>query len=269
MLQYKTLDRLTLQNLINAYCFETGHGTILAVEQQDATQQQVSQNKPLLVLTLAPLNTIMVVPVDRVSQLGQHRFAETPFIFNNHQSTDSPWVTPSSISLASLIIEDIVHHYKDKATLDANGVLKRWIESYEGLQIILEHRSDEIDDIVEYQQNFIETEQNLIYGHAMHPTPKAVLVFMTLNGPNTRPKPKVKTQLHYWLVHPSCLIEEFVDGDSIAAELMAKLLPDMSAYQQQLIAQNPEYKLLPLHPWQATFAAATVVSEATRAEPTA
>lgn len=124
MMQHKTLDRLTLQNLINAYCFETGRGDIIAVEQQDDIQKQASKSKPLLVLMLLPSNTVMVVPVDRVSQLGQHRLADTPLILNKQVSirTDSKidtqlddplqnsrWIKSSAMSLASLIIEDIVH----------------------------------------------------------------------------------------------------------------------------------------------------------------
>lgn len=268
MMQHKTLDRLTLQNLINAYCFETGRGDIIAVEQQDDIQKQASQNKPLLVLMLLPSNTVMVVPVDRVSQLGQHRLAGTPLILNKQVSIrsdstldtqlddplqNSRWIKSSAMSLASLIIEDIVHRYKDKATLDANGVLKRWIESYEGLQIILEHRNDEIDDIIDYQQDFIQTEQNLIYGHAMHPTPKGRAGFYGAEWAKYAPETNSKTQLHYWLVHPSCITEEFVDGDSITTALKSKLQADMSGYQQQLVDEHPDYKLLPLHPWQARF----------------
>lgn len=252
MMQHKTLDRLTLQNLINAYCFETGRGDIVAIDAQDDLQKQASKNKPLLVLTLAPTDTVMVVPVDRISQLGQQRFADTPSILHQ-KSSDSQWFTPSAMSLAALIIEDLVHRYKDKATLDANGVLKRWIESYEGLQVILDHRHDEIDDIVEYQQDFIETEQNLIYGHAMHPTPKGRAGFYGEEWAKYAPETSSKTQLHYWLVHPESIAEEFVDSDSIAGTLKAKLQADMSPYQQQLLEQYPEYKLLPLHPWQATF----------------
>lgn len=114
MMQHKTLDRLTLQNLINAYCFETGHGDIIAVEQQDDIQKQASQNKPLLVLMLLPSNTVMVVPVDRVSQLGQHRLAGTPLILNKQVSIrsdstldtqlddplqNSRWIKSSAMSL--------------------------------------------------------------------------------------------------------------------------------------------------------------------------
>ena len=91
MMQHRTLDRLTLQNLINAYCFETGRGDIIALAQQDDIQKQASQNKPLLVLKLAPLNTVMVVPIDRVSQLGQHRLADMPLILNKQLSILFPF----------------------------------------------------------------------------------------------------------------------------------------------------------------------------------
>ena len=157
------------------------------------------------------------------------------------------------MSVAALIIEDIVAHHKGEVMLDGNGVLKRWLESYEGLQIILAHRNDEMDDIIEDQQNFIETEQSLIYGHAMHPTPKGRAGFYGDEWAKYAPETNSKTQLRYWLVHPNHIVEEFVDGDSITAELKSKLLPDMSDSQQQRVFQHPDYKLLPLHPWQATF----------------
>ncbi|MGP4119486.1 IucA/IucC family protein [Psychrobacter aquimaris] len=257
MMQHKTLDRLTLQNLVNAYSYETGRGKIIQMDEQNALQQQISQNKPILLLNLAPHNTVMAVPVDRVSQLGQHRFADTPSVLSAASLNDSQhehqWLKPSAMSLASFIIEDIVHQHKSDVTLDGNGVLKRWLESYEGLQIILEHRNDEIDDIVDDRQDFIQTEQSLIYGHAMHPTPKGRAGFYGAEWAKYAPETNSKTQLNYWLVHSDYIVEEFVDGDSITAELKEKLLTDMSDYQQQLIAQNPEHKLLPLHPWQATF----------------
>lgn len=257
MMQHKTLDRLTLQNLVNAYSYETGRGKIIQIDEQNALQQQISQNKPILLLNLAPHNTVMAVPVDRVSQLGQHRFADTPSVLSAASLNDSQhehqWLKPSAMSLASSIIEDIVHQHKGDVTLDGNGVLKRWLESYEGLQIILEHRNDEIDDIIDDRQDFIQTEQSLIYGHAMHPTPKGRAGFYGAEWAKYAPETNSKTQLNYWLVHSDYIIEEFVDGDSITGELKEKLLTDMSDYQQQLIAQNPEHKLLPLHPWQATF----------------
>ena len=89
MMQQKTLDRLTLQNLVNAYCYETGRGKIMPVKGQDLLYKQISQDKPVLVLNLAQHNTIMAVPVDRVSQLGQHRFADTPSVLNAASLNDA------------------------------------------------------------------------------------------------------------------------------------------------------------------------------------
>ena len=66
MMQHKTLNRLTLQNLVNAYSYETGRGTIIRIEEQDALQKQISQDKPILLLSLAPHDTVVAVPIDRV-----------------------------------------------------------------------------------------------------------------------------------------------------------------------------------------------------------
>lgn len=258
MIQQKTLDRLVLQNLINTYAFETQQGRVIDIEQQDAQQKQLSQGKPILEFTLEPLNVTMAVTLDKVSKLGQHRLADTPFILQ-----EESWKKLTPVSVAALIIEDLACRQNKDATqngiiLDSNGVMKRWIESYEGLKTILEHRSDEMDDIIEQDLNFIETEQNLIYGHAMHPTPKGRAGFYDKQWAQYSPETKSQTQLHYWLVDPKYIAEDFVDGDSISTTLKEKLIENsgdtnISNYQNALLKQYPNYKLLPLHPWQAKF----------------
>ena len=244
----KTLERLTVQNLVNAYCYETSRGEVVSPEAQSAEQKMLSVDRSLLVLQLAPMDVTMAVPVDVVSRLGQHRIADAPSILRANQ-----WVKLSAVSAATLLLDDIAHRHEGEPKLDTKGVLKRWIESYEGLSTILAERMDEIDDLIQVKQDFIETEQNLIYGHAMHPTPKGREGFYAKEWHQYAPETASKTQLNYWLVHPDFIVEEFVDGDSIAAELKSKLLGDMSEFQAKLVAQYPEHKLLPLHPWQAKF----------------
>ncbi len=244
----KTLERLTVQNLVNAYCYETSRGEVVSPEAQSAEQKMLSVDRSLLVLQLAPMDVTMAVPVDVVSRLGQHRIADAPSILRANQ-----WVKLSAVSAATLLLDDIAHRHEGEPKLDTKGVLKRWIESYEGLSTILAERMDEIDDLIQVKQDFIETEQNLIYGHAMHPTPKGREGFYAKEWHQYAPETASKTQLNYWLVHPDFIVEEFVDGDSIAAELKSKLLGDMSEFQAKLVAKYPEHKLLPLHPWQAKF----------------
>lgn len=246
MLQQQTTDRLALQNLINAYCFETGRGDVVEFTQQSEQQKQVSDGKSAIVLNLSPLDTMVVAPLDKTSKLGLHRLAATPSVLQQHE-----WVTLSPVAVANLILEDIAHNHKDAEKLDSLGVLERWVQSYKGLQVIMDHRSDEIDDIIEEELDFIETEQNLIYGHAMHPTPKGRVGFDDTDWVNYSPETGSKTRLHYWLVSAEHIVEEYVDGDSITAELKTKLTPMMSPYQQKLVSEHADFKLLPLHPWQA------------------
>ncbi len=258
MIQHKTAERLAIQNLLNSYCLELQCGNLIPVSQQNNDYKQISNNKTILELTLAPLDLVMVVPIEQVSHLGQHRYADTPFIYQNGQ-----WIKLSVVAYAELILEDISYQHKnhvlnkvlkiDIDELDSKGVLKRWIQSYQGLEVILEYRSDEIDDIIEPELNFIETEQNLIYGHAMHPTPKGREGFHLEEWAKYAPETESKIQLTYWLVDADCIEEEFVDGNSIADALADKLKNSLSLYQQKMIEQYPSYKLLPLHPWQARF----------------
>lgn len=248
MMLDKTLERLTAQNLVNAYCYETGRGEVIRPEEQNAEQKMLSTDRSLLVIQLAPMDITMAVPVDIVSRLGQHRLADAPSVLKGNQ-----WVKVSAVSATTLLLDDIAHRHQGEPKLDTKGVLKRWIESYEGLETILSHRMDEINDLIQVKQDFIETEQNLIYGHAMHPTPKGREGFYDKEWQQYAPETNSKTQLNYWLVAPEHIAEEFVDGESIAAELKTKLLDQMSDFQAKLVEQNPEHKLLPLHPWQARF----------------
>ncbi|WP_227429410.1 IucA/IucC family protein [Psychrobacter sp. I-STPA6b] len=268
MIQQKTADRLALQNLINAYCFETQRGEIISSDAQSKAQQAISKGKALLSLNLAPLDLSVIVPIEQVSQLGQHRFADTPFVLQNTvphthtdnagnnkntpTSTEQSWIKLPISSVASLLIDDIIYNHPDQQQLDGASVLERWLQSYQGLQIILAHRSDEIDDIIEEKLNFIETEQNLIYGHAMHPTPKSRVGFYGDDWQKYAPETNSKTQLHYWLVDADFIVSDYVDGASIDTELKAKLKPMLNKYQKKLLKKHPDFKLLPLHPWQAT-----------------
>lgn len=259
MLQQTTAQRLAIQNLLNAYCFELQCTKLVTPDDQSKEFKQLSSGQVLLELKLNPAETLMVVPIETVSLLGQHRYSDTPWVRLNGQ-----WVKPSVVTCASMILEDIAYQHQHNETVkklmygeaypvDPKGVLKRWIQSYQGLECILECRSDEIDDIVEAELDFIETEQNLIYGHAMHPTPKGREGFHPDEWARYAPETQSKFKLTFWLVAPENIEEEFEDGESITAELASKLKGALSGYQQGMLDKYPSYKLLPLHPWQARF----------------
>lgn len=241
-----TVDRLALQNLINAYCQETQRGTIVLAAEQSAAQRQVSGGAPILLLTLHPLSLLVMVPIARVTKLGQQQLLDCPYVLQ-----EDVWIRLSAATLASLIIEDIIDTHPERTQLDGADVLARWLQSRTGLQTILSMRGDTIDEIIQPRANFIASEQALIYGHAMHPTPKSRIGFDAPDWVAYSPETKGCFQLNYWLIDRQYIAEEFADGDSITDALKSKLLPLMDDRQQALVAAHPSFKLLPLHPWQA------------------
>lgn len=241
-------NRLAMQHLINAYSQETGRGDLLAVEQQNKTQRQISQNQTLLWLSLHPLSLTVAVPLSYVSAVGRHRLASLPYVWRDHQ-----WRSLSAVTLVSLLLEDIVQ--SNSQGLDAASLVERWVQSRDALAFFLQHRMADLDQITALQQNFVQSEQSLLLGHAMHPSPKSRQGFVHQDIVRFSPETQGQCQLHFWLVHPDAIAEgdafDRSTGDLLRAELIGSHL--LTATQQRTLAEYPTWKLLPLHPWQARY----------------
>lgn len=244
-------NRLALQHLMNAYAQETGRGHIVLPAQQNPAQQKISHNKPLLWFSLHPLSLIMAVPLDYVSQLGRHRIAAEPWLWQ-----DGKWRQLSAVLVASLLLEDIVQSssvQSSRQPIDAASVLERWVQSRDAVQCFLRQRAQGLDELVAPKQNFIFSEQALLSGHAMHPTPKSRQGFMHEEFKHYSPETQGQCQLHFWLVTPDYIVESSADNTLPTATLRQLLQPVATARQQTLMQQYPHWKLLPLHPWQARY----------------
>lgn len=241
-------NRLAMQHLINAYSQETGRGELLMVEQQNQTQRQISQNHSLLWLSLHPLSLTVAVPLSYVSAVGRHRLASLPYVWRDHQ-----WHSLSAVALASLLLEDIVQSYPDG--LDAASLLERWVQSRDAVLLFLQHRAADLDQISALQQDFVQSEQSLLLGHAMHPAPKSRQGFMHQDIVRFSPETQGRCQLHFWLVHPDVIAEgdafDRSTGELLRVELLSSDL--LTLAQQAILAEYPTWKLLPLHPWQARY----------------
>ncbi|AME02583.1 hypothetical protein A9Z64_05300 [Moraxella osloensis] len=241
------IDRLSVQNLINAYCIEINRFKIIKNEKFNNNDIEFFDGKDVLVLTLLPLQQALYIPLHFFSILGQHQIFGKIYVRAN-----GGYVEINSLTTASLILADIQYHHSEN--LDTFDVLSRWIESHQKLVTIMLNRAKDFETLFASDTlNFIETEQALIYGHAMHPTPKARIGFNKQQWINYSPETKGCFNIHYWLVHPDNTIEESFDGKSISRQLLEYLTPFMPQEQKKLFLQFPCYKLLPLHPWQAKF----------------
>jgi siderophore synthetase component len=241
-------NRLALQHLINAYAQETGRGELIEPSQQSPHQRHMSQNQTLLWLSLHPLSLTVAVPLSYVSQLGRHRLADLPFVWRDQQ-----WRQLCPVTLVSLLLEDIVH--ASPQGLDSASLVERWVQSRDALILFLQHRAGRLEQITQLEQDFVHSEQALLLGHAMHPAPKSRQGFVHEDILRFSPETEGRCQLHFWLVHPDAVAEGDAEGRSTSSMLKQALLADGSipAPVQAQLAAHPEWKLLPLHPWQARY----------------
>ncbi|NEU35817.1 siderophore biosynthesis protein, partial [bacterium LRH843] len=77
----------------------------------------------------------------------------------------------SMVAIATILLEELILNETNK--LDAASLIERWIQSRDALQQFLNHRSQNLDALIDAEQNFIESEQALLLGHSMHPAPKS------------------------------------------------------------------------------------------------
>ncbi|EPO0202373.1 IucA/IucC family protein [Acinetobacter baumannii] len=239
-------NRLAIQNFVNAYMQETGKGYLLSFDQQSSTQQAFSSGLTLLTLPLPSIQAECSVPLSYVSRVGRHRLAALL-----KMCIDGQWQKFSAGTIVSLLLEELVIESQFK--LDAASLLEKWIQSRDALLQFLKQRHNDFDDLVKAGQNFIESEQALILGHSMHPAPKSRNGFVHEDWLKFSPEHAGKTQLHYWLVHQNYIAEGCATEQPISDQVKDAIRWYLSESDLNLLKTHVEFKLLPLHPWQARY----------------
>ncbi|EOS9817936.1 IucA/IucC family protein [Acinetobacter baumannii] len=239
-------NRLAIQNFVNAYMQETGKGYLLSFDQQSSTQQAFSSGLTLLTLPLPSIQAECSVPLSYVSRVGRHRLAALP-----KMCIDGQWQKFSAGTIVSLLLEELVIESQFK--LDAASLLEKWIQSRDALLQFLKQRHNDFDDLVKAGQNFIESEQALILGHSMHPAPKSRNGFVHEDWLKFSPEHAGKTQLYYWLVHQNYIAEGCATEQPISDQVKDAIRWYLSESDLNLLKTHVEFKLLPLHPWQARY----------------
>ncbi|MEV5541045.1 IucA/IucC family protein [Saccharopolyspora shandongensis] len=90
-----------------------------------------------------------------------------------------------------------------------------------------------------------DAEQSLLLGHPFHPTPKSAEGFSDDELARYAPELGASFQLHHFAVAPALLLEDrLADEPWIPAEVEEKA-------RTALRADQSDYQLLPVHPWQA------------------
>lgn len=242
----RDIERLSIQNLINTYCIETNRFKILHSREQSNLCKKYCKGHSALSLFLEPLKIRIIIPLLFASILGQHQIFDKIYI----EQADN-FVETNPLMLANLLLQDILLWYPLQENININNVLSRWIDSSEKLRMIFSSRQQKVDDIFKRKKlSFIDTEQALFCGHAMHPTPKSRIGFNNVEWHKFSPETNGCFKLHYWLIDPSLYIEES-DDNLILKNIKSNVLNSIKIKEKYKQKNYDDFKLIILHPWQA------------------
>jgi siderophore synthetase component len=134
-------------------------------------------------------------------------------------------------------------------------LMMRVIQSCSNVEQFIQQRRQHSEKLYAFHSSFIETEQSLVFGHHLHPTPKSRQGFSEEELFVYSPELQGRFPLYYFRVHRSIVQEGSALPQTATTLIKQELLSDSSITDKfkATYCTEDEYTLLPIHPWQANF----------------
>ncbi|GAB4286997.1 MAG: petrobactin biosynthesis protein AsbA [Oscillatoriaceae cyanobacterium] len=242
-------DRATIQSFFNCYLRETGSG-IIASSDEFSQLQPSHPTAKIFRCDLPKQNIKIIAEVRHFSQTGRHLFA---FPLYYQVGENSPLIELDYITLVALITKEIALNNGGNGNQDE--LLIRVVQSCRHIDKFVRDRRRDTEILSGFHSTFAETEQALIFGHHLHPTPKSRQGFAEEDLPIYSPELKGRFPLQYFRVHQSVVLEGSALGQTATQLVKQELLndPTLDPDFKAAYCGDDEYSLLPLHPWQAQY----------------
>lgn len=248
-------EQATIQSFFNCYLRETGAGKSIKANSEaiDDTINEVFTRTKAQVLILCDLehqNIQILAGLRYYSPSGRHLF-HFPIYY---QPADKTGVLEVDyLTLVTLLTKELA--LADGNNGDGEELLRRVVESCCNIEQFVRQRRQDADILYAFKSNFIQTEQALVFGHPLHPTPKSHQGFAESELAAYSPELKGRFPLYYFRAHQS-IVESGSALPQTAIELIkTELLTDAEVDEnfKMNYCRTDEYALLPVHPWQANF----------------
>ncbi|WP_433445037.1 IucA/IucC family protein [Nonomuraea sp. CA-141351] len=208
---YAQADIVTAHTLLNCL-----------IREVSAPERQVTIADGHLLLRLPRRGILLRVAVRRVSLIGAHRFTGPV-----ERDDGDKWVEVGWRELACYIQDEL-----ELRTGTANEeFLVQVSDSHKVIDTALALRGVQTP-----QTGYVESEQSLVFGHRFHPTPKARSTW-SWDWSRYSPETGACFPLHYLAVRETAIRQE---GD----------VCDLDQVSAHATPESPEFRVLPVHPWQ-------------------
>ncbi|MBT2759087.1 IucA/IucC family siderophore biosynthesis protein [Mesobacillus foraminis] len=239
-------NHLTVQNLINCYVKETGNG-----DWKDASEVPIpfkaEEPKQILVTSFKHQNVTLYVPVRYKSVTERHLFS--PFTYYQYKNEE---VKPLDyITLIGFIQKEF--SYNSGNLIQTDELMLRTILSFQNIKRIIAERYTGIAECYQIDKTFLQSEQSLLIGHQLHPTPKSRQGIDEDEEAIFAPEHKGAFQLHYFRA-ANKIVEEgsalHQDTSMLIKEEIKKDLIVPETFKEKY-CQEDGFSLIPVHPLQA------------------
>jgi siderophore synthetase component len=245
MIEHKTLtdrqiaEQATMQSFLNCYLRETGAGEVV---------EDGPEAKRAIRCELPRQDIEVLAPLRYLSPTGRHLFRFPLYLRSGERAslTELDYVTLTNLLTRELEL--------DRGG-DAEELLLRVIDSCRNVERFVSARRGDGERLYALRSRFAETEQALVFGHHLHPTPKSRQGMTEAELETYSPELEGSFRLHYFRAHPSIAREgsalELSATELIKAEL--KRDPEADEAIKDVCCGDDGRALIPVHPWQARY----------------
>lgn len=244
-------EMATVQSFLNCYLRDTGNYRHL--DQDEPLTLQIKERTDANAALICPLpqqNIEIFVGIQYWSPSDRHLFS-LPLLYRcavQGQLLELDYLTLSVLLLKELSLSC-------GSTEPYDDLVERVIQSCNNIEQFVRCRQPQAAELYRFKQNFGETEQSLVFGHHLHPTPKSRQGFLPQEIIDYSPETTGEFALHYFRAHKSIIVEGST-LEASATELIKTELRNDETVSEQFkndYCGDDDYALVPVHPWQSRW----------------
>lgn len=199
-------------------------------------------------LTLPHIGTTFALFISYRSLVGRHTITEV----HERSIGTSAWRKLDALTAQLRLIDEI--YAKHPGSPQRTELLSRVVESHQVMELYLAHRrSSQVRGNLAHETSFVESEQAVVTGHWLHPTPKSRQGMHAWQHPIYTPELNGQFRLQFFAARRELVIQESLvntPAETLGFEVACHGV-DETGRQRLSDLAGSGYSLLPIHPLQA------------------
>lgn len=235
-----------MQNLINCYIRDIGKGEWKPASEVPIALEDNSIEQ-ILVISFNRQSVTLYIPVRYKSVTERHLFSSVMY----YQVKDGEMMELDYMTLMMFIQKEL--SLTSSKPVQADELMLRTILSYQNMKGIFLKRNDSLAECYQTEKTFLQSEQSLLIGHQMHPTPKSRQGIAEEDEDIFAPERKGAFQLHYFQAANDIVDEDSALSQSASALIKENLRKDPAVLEsfKEEYCKEDGFSLIPVHPLQA------------------